>query len=156
MIGLLSLSLISLVLLVGVLVLIFNRFNIYSNSDYSFFFLLENLNFSLSHRQKLLIAILLRFSQKGKVDSAIFKTYKSLLPDLQTLQWLTFLLSTTGALIRNKALSDIAVSFDTKVLQIISPRELFLAKEAIKKIKKPAPFAVILEKESGEGYRHER
>jgi exopolyphosphatase/guanosine-5'-triphosphate,3'-diphosphate pyrophosphatase len=129
------------------LVLIFNRLNIYSNSDYSFFFLLENLNFSLSHKEKLLIAILLRYSQKGKVDNGIYKTYKALLPDLKTLQWLTFLLSTTEALIRNKMLCPISAKFDEKVLYIVSGRELFLAKEAIKKVKKPEPFAVILEKE---------
>ncbi len=128
------------------LVLIFNRLNIYSNSDYSFFFLLENLNFSLSHREKLLIAILLRYSQKGKVDNGIYKTYSALLPDIEILRWLTFLLSTTEALIRNKMLCPVTAHFDGKVLTIESRKELFLAKEAIKKIKKPHPFAVILTK----------
>jgi len=130
------------------LVLIFNRLNIYSNSDYSFFFLLENLNFSLSHQEKLLIATLLRYSQKGKVGNSVFKSYDLLLPDLDRLRWLTFLLSTTEALIRNKAIVPIEASFDGKVLKIVSERELFLAKEAIKKVKKPKPFAVILEKRS--------
>ncbi len=128
------------------LILIFNRLNIYSNSDYSFFFLLENLNFSLSHRQKLLIAILLRFSQKGKVDNTIYKTYRKLLPDPEVLQWLTFLMSATEAILRSKAIVPVEVSFDGKVLLIKSDKELFLAKEAIKKIKKPQPFAVILDR----------
>lgn len=138
-------------LMAAKLVLIFNRLNIYSNSDYSFFFLLENLNFSLSHQEKLLIATLLRYSQKGKVDNSVFKSYDLLLPDLDRLRWLTFLLSTTEALIRNKAIVPIEASFDGKVLKIVSERELFLAKEAIKKIKKPKPFAVILEKRSRVG-----
>lgn len=137
-------------LMAAKLVLIFNRLNIYSNSDYSFFFLLENLNFSLSHREKLLIAILLRYSQKGKVDNGIYKTYAPLLPDLETVQWLTFLVSVTEAIVRSKAIVPINVTYDGKVMLISSEKELFLAKEAIKKIKKPAPFAVILEKRSAE------
>ena len=132
-------------LMAAKLVLIFNRLNIYSNSDYSFFFLLENLNFALSHEQKLLIAILLRFSQKGKVDNSIYKSYKRILPDLETMQWLTFILSVTEAIIRNKNLEIIEASYDGKVLMIQTKKELFLAKEAIKKVKKPKPFAVILE-----------
>ena len=127
------------------LVLIFNRLNIYSNSDYSFFFLLENLNFALSHEQKLLIAILLRFSQKGKVDNTIYKNYKKLLPDSETMQCLTFILSLSEAIIRDKNLDPVSVTYDGKVLTVSSPRELFLAKEVVKKIKKPKPFAVIFE-----------
>ncbi len=130
------------------LLLIFNRLNIYSNSDYSFFYLLENLNFSLSHEEKILIAVLLRFSQKGKVDTSIYKTYKSLLPSLETVQWLTFILSVDEAIVRNKSLSPIKAAYDGKVLTIYSHEERFLAKEAIKKVKKPKPVAVILERVS--------
>ncbi len=133
-------------LMAAKLILIFNRLNIYSNSDYSFFFLLENLNFTLSHREKLLIAILLRYSQKGKVDNGIYKTYAALLPDLETVRWLTFLMSATEAIIRSKAIVPVEVTFNGKVLRIKSEKELFLAKEAIRKVKKPEPFAVILEK----------
>ena len=133
-------------LMAAKLLLIFNRLNIYSNSDYSFFFLLENLNFTLSHREKLLIAVLLRYSQRGKVDNGIYKRYAALLPPLEDLKWLTFILSVTEALIRNKMLCSVEATFDGKVLAIESARELFLAKEAIKKVKKPEPFAVILEK----------
>ena len=132
------------------LVLIFNRLNIYSNSDYSFFFLLENLNFALSHEEKLLIAVLLRFSQKGKVDNAIYKNYKTLLPDNETMQWLTFILSLSEAIIRDKNLDSVDVVYDGKVLTVYSPRELFLAKEAVKKIKKPHPFAVMFERNAKE------
>ncbi len=128
------------------LLLIFNRFNIYSNSDYSFFYLLENLNFQFSHEEKLLIAVLLRFSQTGKVNNGIYRTYKPLLPDLQTLRWLTFILTLTEAIVRNKTLTPVQASYDTKVLQICSTEELFLAKEVIKKIKKPDTFAVKVEK----------
>ncbi|RUM68418.1 MAG: Ppx/GppA family phosphatase [Sulfurospirillum sp.] len=126
------------------LVLIFNRLNIYSNSDYSFFFLLENLNFSLSHKSKLLIAILLRFSQKGKVDSTIYKNYKKLLPDSETMAWLTFIITLSEAIIRDKNLDPVEVVYDGTLLTITSERELFLAKEIVKKIKKPKTFAVIL------------
>jgi exopolyphosphatase/guanosine-5'-triphosphate,3'-diphosphate pyrophosphatase len=132
------------------LVLIFNRLNIYSNSDYSFFFLLENLNFTFSHEEKLLIAVLLRFSQKGKVDNSIFKTYKKLLPELKVVEWLTFILSVSEAIIRGKHLDPVETSFDGKVLLIQSREELFLAKEAIKKIKKPNSFAVILKQKNRE------
>ncbi len=126
------------------LVLIFNRLNIYSNSDHSFFFLLENLNFVFSHREKILISALLLFSQKAKVDNKIYKIYKDLLPDHDTMRWLVFILSLTEALMRNRSLSSIKCEYDGKVLRILSKSELFLAKESLKKIKKPEPFAVII------------
>ncbi len=128
------------------LVLIFNRLNIYSNSDHSFFFLLENLNFTFSHREKILISVLLLFSQKAKVDNKIYKLYKDLLPPQEVMQWLVFVLSLTEALIRNKSTQPINTAYDGKILQITAKSELFLAKEALKKIKKPKPFAVLIDK----------
>ncbi len=127
------------------LVLIFNRLNIYSNSDYSFFFLLENLNFTFSHREKILIAVLLLFSQKAKVDNRVYNIYKDLLPPIESMKWLVFTLSLTQALIRNKTTEPIEAKFNGKVLTITSKCELFLAKEALKKIKKPKSFAVSIE-----------
>ncbi len=125
---------------------IVKRLNIYSNSDQSFFFLLENLNFSLSHEEKLLIAILLRFSQKGKIDKKKYKRYKELLPSYEVLEWLVFVLCATEALTRNKSLNPIECQYDQKVLAIKSNEDLFLAKEAIKKIYKPKAFAIEIEK----------
>ena len=126
---------------------IVKRLNIYSNSDQSFFFLLENLNFSLSHEQKLLIAILLRFSQKGKIDKKRYKQYQALLPSYEILEWLVFILSTTEALTRNKSLASLEYVYDGQVLHVSGVHEQFLAKEAIKKVRKPKAMAVLIEKE---------
>jgi exopolyphosphatase/guanosine-5'-triphosphate,3'-diphosphate pyrophosphatase len=124
------------------LLLITRRLNIYSNSDMSFSFLIENLNFALTHQEKVLIAFILKFSHKKEVDTKAIKKFQTLLPDTKTVEWLNFLLALSVCINKNKKAQNIEVEFIDKLLTIKSNSKMFLVHECIKKLKKPEVFAI--------------
>jgi len=127
------------------LLLITRRLNIYSNSDMSFGFLVENLNFALTHKEKLTIALLLKYAHQMRINEKEIKKLKNLLPDVETMEWLSFILSLTVCVNKNKKLQNIDISFDEKELVIKPQKRIFLARECIKKLKKPASFAISID-----------
>lgn len=126
------------------LLLIVRRLNIYSNSDMSFGFLVENLNFALSHEQKILIALILKYAHQNSINEKEIKKFKELLPSVEVIEWLSFILSLTVCINKNKRLQNIEVSFDENELSIVSESKMFLASQCIKKLRKPASFAIVI------------
>ncbi len=122
---------------------IIRRMNIYSKGNYDFYFLLENLNFVFSHQEKVLIAILAKYANKGKIDNKELKKYKTLLPNLHQLQWLCFLLSLANCINQNKSNQKLTITYQNNTLYINTTQESYLAKECIKKLTKPTPIAII-------------
>ncbi len=120
------------------------RMNIYSKGDYDFYFLLENLNFALSHQEKVLIAVLAKYGKKGVVDQKEFKKYKKLLPPLHQVTWLCFILSLANCINQNRTNQKIKLKYQNNTLTIESTQKMYLAKECIKKLTKPTPMAIIL------------
>jgi len=129
-------------LMASKLLLIFRRLNIYSNSDMSFGFLVENLNFAFSHKQKILISLILKYTFKKDIDEKEIKRFKKLLPSAEVMQWLSFILSLTVCINKNKKLQKIEVEFKDDSLYIKSEKISFLCKEGIKKLKKPILFSI--------------
>ena len=126
------------------LLLITRRLNIYSNSDMSFSFLVENLNFALSHKDKILIAIILKYSHKKDINEKEIAKFSELLPSVETIKWLSFILSLTVCINKNKKPQKTSITFDENELCVISDSKMFLTSECIKKLKKPASFAIVL------------
>lgn len=130
------------------LLLISRRLTIYSNSDMSFAFLLENLNFSLSHKEKVLIAFILKHAHRKETKERDLKIYKKLLPSSEIIDWLSFILALTVCLNKNKRQMSFEASYVPGKLTVKSNEGVFLSKECIKKLKKPASFAIVLESSS--------
>jgi len=70
--------------------------------------------------------------------------YKTLLPDMQTLQWLSFILSLAKAINSDMSRSKISINYQNHTLTIQAEKKLFLAHEQIKQLVKPASFAIII------------
>ncbi len=130
------------------LLLIMRRLNIYSNSDMSFYFLVENLNFALSHKQKILIALILKFAHKKDIDEKEIESFGELLPPIEVVRWLSFILSLTLCINKNKKIQKIDIEYKDKTVIIKSEEKMFLSDACIKKLKKPASFAIVLESSS--------
>ena len=116
----------------------------YQNQLHSFYFVLNNLNYGFSHQQKILIAMLIKYHTNKLPTEEDILPYKMLLPDIKTLNWLSFLLSLTKAISNDKTQSNIAFSYQNHTLTIESERKLFLARDQIKQLLKPASFAIII------------
>jgi len=119
-----------------------SRMNIYSNSQNSFYFLQENLNFAFSHEEKLLIALLLKLSSKEKKRYSDYKKYDILLPEVDVMEWLYFMLSLAHCINVNRKVQKIEFELKNREL-IIKMKSSYLSKECIEKLK--APLKIKLE-----------
>jgi exopolyphosphatase/guanosine-5'-triphosphate,3'-diphosphate pyrophosphatase len=120
------------------------KLGFYQNQLHSFYFVINNLNYGFSHEEKMLIAMLIKYHVNKLPSMEDMQTYKALLPDPQTLHWLSFLLSLAKAIHSDFSQSKVAFSYQNHTLTIQSEQKLFLAKENIKQLLKPASFAIII------------
>lgn len=115
----------------------------YYANEHSSYFILNALNFNISHKEKALIATLIRLN--GKRTSSFCELYKDLLPDNDTLMWLNFALALAKLLAQNH-LSDerLEFSYADNILYLCAQKPLNIPKEALRKIAQPEALALAL------------
>lgn len=86
--------------------------------------------------------------EKELLNKPLFTHYKPLLPEKSTLLWLSFIYTLTVLLQEASNSANITFNYQNKTLRIISDKPLYLAKEKVKALEKPIPFAIIIEDES--------
>jgi exopolyphosphatase/guanosine-5'-triphosphate,3'-diphosphate pyrophosphatase len=124
------------------------RINIYSNSHNSFYFLLENLNFTFSHKKKLLLALLLKLSSKEKQRNSDYKRYAMLLPDVETMEWFYFMLSVSECINSNRKIQDVRFSLEDRRLIIMIGEGVHLCEACLEKLPKSNSLEIVLESSS--------
>ncbi len=124
------------------------RINIYSNSNNSFYFLLENLNFMFSHEKKLLLALLLKLSSKEKLRHRDYKKYAVLLPENEVMEWLYFLLNLSECINSNRKSQKVEFILQERRLIIQLQDPSYLCGACLKKLKAIAPLELVLETSS--------
>lgn len=124
-----------------------NALTIYKSHQHAFYIAMQELNYGFTHEQIVLIASLLRMHGKELLLKSLYQEYKTLLPSKETLLWLSFIYTLTVFL--HEASNGAAIEFHYafKVLTITSDKPLYLAKEKIKTLQKPIPFAIIIKDE---------
>ena len=121
---------------------------IYKAHQHAFYVAMQELNYGFTHKEIVLISLLLRMHGKVLLNKTLYETYKELLPDKQTLRWLSFIYTLTVFLHEASNSATITFSYKNKTLTITSNKPLYLAKEKIKSLEKPIPFAIIIKDES--------
>ena len=121
---------------------------IYKSHQHAFYIARQELNYRFTHKQILLISLLLRMHGKELLNKPLYDKYKSLLPEKQSLSWLSFIYTLTVFLHEASNSAHIAFTFENNILRIVSDKPLYLAKEKIKALEKPMSFAIIIEDES--------
>ena len=121
---------------------------IYKAHQHAFYIAMQELNYGFTHKQILLISLLLRMHGKELIHKPLYDKYKSLLPEKQSLIWLSFIYTLTVFLHQASNSANITFTFKNDILRIGSDKPLYLAKEKIKALEKPIPFAIIIEDES--------
>jgi len=117
----------------------------YQEHLHSFYFITNNLNYNFSHRQRVLIAILVKYHTKKLPSFEDVKAYEMLLPKIEIVNWLSFIISLAKCLNANFSNAKLEFNYENHTLTIKSEQKLFLAKECIKKLVKPASFAIVIE-----------
>ncbi|WP_309496986.1 Ppx/GppA phosphatase family protein [Sulfurovum sp.] len=124
-----------------------NSLTVYKANQHAFYIAMQELNYGFTHKQMLLISVLLRMHGKELLNKVLYEKFMSLLPDKQTLRWLSFIYTLTVFLHRASNSAKIQFKFENKTLTITSNKPLYLAKEKIKSLEKPMPFAIIIKDE---------
>ena len=70
------------------------------------------------------------------------KDFKKLLPPIEIINWLSFILTLAEVLNKDFSCPKFEISFEKDILYIKSQSPLYLAKEEIKSLEKPASFAI--------------
>jgi len=115
----------------------------YGYHKHSSYMIMNNLDYGFTHEEMILIATLIRFNKRRLPKSNFIRPYKKLLPDDETLSWLSYIISLSQAIHFSRAMGKINVTYKNGVLNIDTPFDNYLAKERIKELEKPAPIAII-------------
>ena len=108
---------------------------IYKAHHHAFYVAMQELNYRFTHKQMLLISVLLRMHGKELLNTTIYEKYQDLLPDKDNLRWLSFIYTLTVFLHEASNTANIDFSYKNNILVITSDKPLYLAKEKIKKIR---------------------
>ena len=117
----------------------------YQEHLHSFYFITNNLNYNFSHQQRVLIALLVKYHTKKLPSFDDIIAYESLLPKIEIVNWLSFIISLAKSLNANFSNEQLEFCYEHHTLTIKTKQKLFLAKESIKKLVKPASFAIVIE-----------
>jgi len=121
---------------------------IYKSHQHAFYIAMQELNYGFTHKQIVLISLLLRMHGKELLHKPLFQSFRHFLPQKEQLLWLSFIYTLTVLLHESSNSAKINFSYQNKTLTITSDKPLYLAKEKIKALEKPAAFAIIIEDES--------
>ena len=120
-----------------------SNIHFYSNNKHSYYLIQSALEYGFTHSQILLIATLVRYAKRKLPSSSHTQKYSSLLPSIDSLYALSYLLSLSIALLSHKPRNiDFNFNFKDGVLKIDSNNKLYLAKDAVKKLDNINDFKV--------------
>ncbi|MDF1876160.1 Ppx/GppA family phosphatase [Sulfurimonas sp. SAG-AH-194-I05] len=112
-----------------------SNIHFYSQNRHSYYLVKSALEYGFTHTQIMLIATLTRYAKNKPTSKKHLKKYEDLLPDERTLHILNYILSLSIALLAHKPRNiDFEISFKEGDLSINSKENLFLSKEAVKKV----------------------
>ncbi len=120
------------------------RLDFYGYHRHSAYMVLNDLDYGFTHEDMILIATLIRFNKRRLPKNSFTKPYKKLLPDSETLSWLSYIVSLAQAVHSAHSYGSVKVNYKNGVLAIEAPFDTYLAAERIKELEKPGPIAVQL------------
>ena len=126
-----------------------NTLTIYKSHQTAFYIAMQELNYGYTHKEMILISMLLRMHGKSLLHKPLFESFKTLLPPKKALLWLSFIYTLTLFIAEASNDADIHFHYQNKTLVITSDKSLYLARENIKSLEKPASFAIIINDEEG-------
>ena len=121
-----------------------NTLNIYKSNQTAFYIAMQELNYGFTHKEILLISMLLRMHGKSLLDKTLFEEFKTLLPNKDKLLWLSFIYTLTVYITESSHNANISFIYRDKTLTINSDKELYLIKDKVEILEKPIPFQILI------------
>jgi len=119
-----------------------NSLNFYKGNDNTAAFILNGLNYDFLHTSRVTVAHIIKFSKKTLPQQKDIDSYKDLLPSLETMQWLSFMISLNLTI--NQDLSNPKVEYKLKNdrLTIDFEDDIYIVKSEIDKLETPCGIKV--------------
>lgn len=118
------------------------RLNFYKNTTHSANFILHGLHYGFTHQERILISTIIQYSKKNLPSGEDIERFKTLLPDLYTLQWLSYIHSLNKVLNHEYLKYKYNYRLDEKILYITSQKRHYIILDMLQKLKKPKDFEV--------------
>lgn len=111
--------------------------NFYKSNDNAFDFILNGLNYDFPHTSRVIVAYMIKFSKKSLPTSNDILKYKELLPSIETMKWLSFMISLNISINHDFSRPKVNYLLEDNNLKITLPNRSFLIESNIEKIELP-------------------
>ncbi|MDD4328755.1 MAG: Ppx/GppA phosphatase family protein [Aliarcobacter sp.] len=116
--------------------------NFYKSNDNAFDFILNGLNYDFLHTSRVLVAHTIKFSKKSlPIRNDILK-YEELLPSLQVIQWMSFMISLNIAINQDLSRPKVEYILKNNTLLISLLNKSFLIESNIDKLESPEDLTI--------------
>lgn len=116
--------------------------NFYKSNDNAFDFILNGLNYDFLHTSRVIVAHTIKFSKKSLPTRADILKYEELLPSLNVMQWLSFMISLNIAVNQDFSRPKVEYILNDEILEINLPNKSFLIQSNIDKLESPEDLII--------------
>ena len=116
--------------------------NFYKNSEHAFNFILNGLSYGFDHEKRILIAHIIKFSKNSLPNNKDIQQYKTLLPSIDIIQWLSFMISLNISLNMDFAKQKFDYTLQNNILEIKSKENLYIQMRSLLKIEVPTNIEI--------------
>jgi len=111
--------------------------NFYNNTDNTFDFILNGLNYDFLHTSRVLIAHIIKFSKKSLPKQKDIEVFEDLLPSIEIVQWLSFMITLNLSLNQDFSRLNYTYELNDRELTISSDDIPYIVNSNVEKIETP-------------------
>jgi exopolyphosphatase / guanosine-5'-triphosphate,3'-diphosphate pyrophosphatase len=111
--------------------------NFYKSNDNAFDYILNGLNYDFLHTSRVIVAHTIKFSKKSLPTRTDILKFEELLPSLETMQWMSFMISLNIAINQDFSRPKVDYFLEDDILKIDLTNKSFLIQSNIEKLESP-------------------
>ena len=116
--------------------------NFYKSNDNAFDFILNGLNYDFLHTSRVVVAHTIKFSKKSLPSKSDILKYQELLPSLEVMQWMSFMISLNIAINQDLSRPKVEYVLNNNILEIDLSNKSFLIQSNIDKLESPEDLII--------------
>ena len=116
--------------------------NFYKSNDNAFDFILNGLNYDFLHTSRVVVAHTIKFSKKSLPSKCDILKYQELLPSLEVMQWMSFMISLNIAINQDLSRPKVEYVLNNNILEIDLSNKSFLIQSNIDKLESPEDLII--------------
>ena len=116
--------------------------NFYKSNDNAFDFILNGLNYDFLHTSRVVVAHTIKFSKKSLPSKNDILKYEDLLPSLEVMQWMSFMISLNIAINQDLSRPKVEYVLNNNTLEIDLSNKSFLIQSNIDKLESPEDLII--------------